>query len=250
MFRPPPRRRLRPRSTGRAGAVARRCEDQRAQGRPGTARPAAGQGTLLSGDALFCQRDFCKEVIDQGGDYVLTVKDNQPSLAVDIAAGLAFDEQKRRQAAAFPPRGVAASGNPWRGVDKGHGRLEVRTLRLTSTLTKTQDWTGLKQGFELVRERTEKGVKSVEVVYGITSLGREQADAARLLGLVREHWGIENGCHYRRDVTLGEDASRVRGQRPGGDGGPAQHRHPSGPRGGVRPGRGHPHSQQLLFPGS
>jgi hypothetical protein len=61
-----------------------------------------------------------------------------------------------------------------------------------------------------VRERTEKGVKSVEVVYGITSLGRERGDAARLLGLVREHWGIENGAHHRRDVTLGEDASRVR----------------------------------------
>ena len=97
-----------------------------------------------------------------------------------------------------------------RSVDKGHGRLEVRTLRLTGTLTKTQDWAGLKQGFELVRERTDKGVQSVEVVYGITSLGRARADAARLLGLVREHWGIENGLHHRRDVTLGEDASRVR----------------------------------------
>jgi hypothetical protein len=97
-----------------------------------------------------------------------------------------------------------------RTVDKGHGRLEVRTLRLTSTLTKAQDWEGLKQGFEITRERTIKGVRSVEVVYGITSLGRERADAARLLGLAREHWGIENGSHHRRDVTLGEDASRVR----------------------------------------
>jgi hypothetical protein len=50
----------------------------------------------------------------------------------------------------------------------------------------------------------------VEVVHGITSLGPERADAARLLALTREHWGIENGSHYRRDVTLGEDASRVR----------------------------------------
>jgi predicted transposase YbfD/YdcC len=50
----------------------------------------------------------------------------------------------------------------------------------------------------------------VEVVHGITSLSRERADAGRMLGLVREHWGIENGSHYRRDVTLGEDASRVR----------------------------------------
>jgi predicted transposase YbfD/YdcC len=77
-------------------------------------------------------------------------------------------------------------------------------------LTKTQQWKGLQQGFELTRERTEKGKTTVEVVYGITSLSRERADADRLLGLTREHWGIENGSHYRRDVTLGEDQSRVR----------------------------------------
>jgi predicted transposase YbfD/YdcC len=86
----------------------------------------------------------------------------------------------------------------------------VRTLRLTSILTKRQDWAGLRQGFELTRERTVKGKTSVEVVHGITSLSRERADAQRLLALTREHWGIENGAHYRRDVTLGEDASRVR----------------------------------------
>ena len=95
-------------------------------------------------------------------------------------------------------------------MDKGHGRIEKRTIRLTTILTKTQQWKGLKQGFELTRERTEKGKTTVEVVYGITSLSRERADAARLLGLVRQHWGIENGSHYRRDVTLGEDQSRVR----------------------------------------
>jgi predicted transposase YbfD/YdcC len=97
-----------------------------------------------------------------------------------------------------------------RAVGKGHGRREVRTLRLTSILTKRQDWAGLRQGFELTRERTVKGKTSVEVVHGITSLSRERADAQRLLALTREHWGIENGAHYRRDVTLGEDASRVR----------------------------------------
>jgi hypothetical protein len=97
-----------------------------------------------------------------------------------------------------------------RSVDKGHGRIERRTLRLTACLTKHQDWPGLKQGFELTRERTVKGETSVEVVHGITSLCRERADAARLLALVRAHWQIENGSHYRRDVALGEDQSRVR----------------------------------------
>jgi hypothetical protein len=95
-------------------------------------------------------------------------------------------------------------------VDKGHGRLERRTLRTTTILTLHHKWPGLAQGFELTRERTEKGQRTVEVSYGIASLTPEEADARRLLGLVRGHWGIENGSHYVRDVTLGEDACRVR----------------------------------------
>lgn len=95
-------------------------------------------------------------------------------------------------------------------MDKGHGRQERRTLRRTTILTKTQDWAGLKQGFELTRERTIRGVRTRETVYGITSLSVEEADAGRLLALTRGHWGIENGLHHKRDVTLEEDASRVR----------------------------------------
>ena len=71
-------------------------------------------------------------------------------------------------------------------------------------------WPGLAQGFELTRARTVKGQTTVEVVYGITSLRPGQATAARLLALARGHWGIENRLHYVRDVTLGEDACRVR----------------------------------------
>jgi hypothetical protein len=80
--------------------------------------PAGGR-RIFSGDAIFCQRDVCAAVVGGGDDYVLAVKDNQPSLAVDIAAGLAFDEEKRRQAAAFPPLpgGFAAAG-----VGGPHGR--------------------------------------------------------------------------------------------------------------------------------
>jgi len=95
-------------------------------------------------------------------------------------------------------------------VDKGHGRIEKRTLRTTTVLTLGQKWAGMKQGFEITRERTIKGVTTVEVGYGITSLSEQKADAARLLGLLRGHWRIENGLHYVRDVTMGEDASRVR----------------------------------------
>jgi hypothetical protein len=61
------------------------------------------KGNIFTGDALFCQRDFCAAVIDGGGDYVLTVKDNQPSLVIDIKAGLAYQEQAQRLSAAFSP---------------------------------------------------------------------------------------------------------------------------------------------------
>jgi len=60
-------------------------------------------GTIVLGDAMFCQRDVCADVIKRGGDYIFFVKDNQPSLAADIGAGLAYQMQARSQAAAFPP---------------------------------------------------------------------------------------------------------------------------------------------------
>ena len=64
--------------------------------------------------------------------------------------------------------------------------------------------------FRLTRERTARGVTTVEVVYGLTSLTRAEATAEDLLDFTRAHWGIESGLHYVRDVTLGEDRCRVR----------------------------------------
>lgn len=61
------------------------------------------KGNIITGDAMFCQRDLCAEIIAAGGDYVFTVKDNQPSLVIDIGAGLGYEEQARRLAAAFSP---------------------------------------------------------------------------------------------------------------------------------------------------
>jgi hypothetical protein len=60
-------------------------------------------GRVFVGDAMFCQRDLCAKIIAGGGDYVFFVKDNQPSLAVDIGAGLTYETQARSQATAFSP---------------------------------------------------------------------------------------------------------------------------------------------------
>jgi hypothetical protein len=61
------------------------------------------KGNVFTGDAMFCQRDFCAAIVEGGGDYVLTAKDNQPSLVIDIQAGLAYQEQAQRLQAAFSP---------------------------------------------------------------------------------------------------------------------------------------------------
>jgi hypothetical protein len=82
----------------------------------------------------------------------------------------------------------------------------VATTRVNGYL----DWPGVGQVCRIVRVVREKGVERREVAYGITSAGPEWADAAALLDWNRGHWGIENRLHYVRDVTLGEDASRVR----------------------------------------
>jgi DDE_Tnp_1-associated/Transposase DDE domain len=62
------------------------------------------KGRIVTGDAIFCQRDLCQKIMDEGGDYVFTVKDNQPSLAIDIRAGLSWEDEQRRRAALFSPQ--------------------------------------------------------------------------------------------------------------------------------------------------
>jgi predicted transposase YbfD/YdcC len=94
--------------------------------------------------------------------------------------------------------------------NKGHGRREKRTLRVTPILEKYLDWPGAVQVFQVHRVRYLADKVEEETVYGISSLGAEEANAERLLGLVRGHWGIENRLHWVRDVTLGEDGCRVR----------------------------------------
>jgi predicted transposase YbfD/YdcC len=95
-------------------------------------------------------------------------------------------------------------------IEKGHGRLEQRVLTASSMLAEYHDWPYLAQVVKVERTRTTKLKETHEVAYGITSLPELAADAARLLAVGRGHWRIENGLHYRRDVTLQEDASQVR----------------------------------------
>ncbi len=104
-------------------------------------------------------------------------------------------------------------------TDKGHGRIEVRRLETTATLTTylAPVWPGIAQVCRITRRRIIRGKESVQVVYAITSLPPDKADPTHLLHLVRAHWGVENRLHYIRDVTCGEDHCRTRtGNAPQG----------------------------------
>ena len=98
---------------------------------------------------------------------------------------------------------------------KGHGRVETRRIRTTTRLTGYLDWPGVKQVCLLERTRRIKGRTTVETACAVTSLGPERASAKQLLAISRGHWGIENRLHWVRDMSLGEDACRVRtGEAP------------------------------------
>jgi predicted transposase YbfD/YdcC len=95
-------------------------------------------------------------------------------------------------------------------LDKGHGRRERRTLKATTALNKYLDWPGVGQIGQVESEVVKDGKTTHETRYFITSVSRPVADAGQLLQWVRGHWSIENRSHYVRDVTMGEDPSRIR----------------------------------------
>jgi hypothetical protein len=95
-------------------------------------------------------------------------------------------------------------------VDKRHGRRERRTLSTTTALNDYLDWPGVAQVGQVVSVVNRDGKCTEETRYFITSVPRAMAGATELLRVTRGHWAIENRSHYVRDVSLGEDASRIR----------------------------------------
>ena len=153
------------------------------------------RGRVLSADALHCQPALCRQILGAGGDYVVIVKENQPQLYADIV--LLFAE---------PPPGERFAVA--RQVHRHGSRTEVRTLWASAALADYLHWPGIAQVCKVMRVVEQQGRRTQEVRYAITSLA--DATPAQLLWRIRGHWRIENRLHYVRDVTLGEDASRVR----------------------------------------
>jgi predicted transposase YbfD/YdcC len=166
------------------------------------------RGKVVTGDALLAQRELSVAIVEGEGDYVWTVKGNQGQLQRDIEI---LFESEACTGGFSPAHKDFETGMT---CEKGHGRLERRTLTSSGMLKEYVNWPHCEQVFRLERHfvRTSDGKVMDEVSYGVTSLTRQQADADRLLELVRGHWGIENGLHFRRDDTLKEDRCRLKGQ--------------------------------------
>jgi predicted transposase YbfD/YdcC len=160
---------------------------------------------VITMDALLTHRQVSETIIEQGGDYVMIVKANQPTLLAQVEGAIQGVEFYTE-----PPQRAET-------IDCGHGRVEHRKIVTTSVFADQAIWPGLNQTFKIERRIREhkSGHESIEQVYGITSLSRERASAEVVLQIVRQHWSIENKSHWVRDVTYEEDHSQVsRGSLP------------------------------------
>jgi predicted transposase YbfD/YdcC len=152
------------------------------------------EGAVVTADAMHCQRETAQTIRERGGHYILTVKDNQPTL--------------RKRVKALPWKDI-----PVLAVSRehGHGRQDTRTLKATE-LASGIGFPGAAQVLRLTRTRTVRstGKRTRETVYAITSLTVADAGAEQIAAWLRGHWTIENRLHWVRDVDYDEDRSQIR----------------------------------------
>jgi predicted transposase YbfD/YdcC len=154
------------------------------------------KGTIVTMDALNCQRAIARQIIDQGGGYALALKGNQGTLHDDVS--LFLDDPACT--------GTATAQT----VDGDHGRIETRTATISSDidwLQKQHGWPGLVAIGKIDRIREEADKTTHETAYYLLSAALA---GERFLEVVRSHWGVENRLHWRLDVVMNEDQQRNR----------------------------------------
>jgi predicted transposase YbfD/YdcC len=158
------------------------------------------KGALVTIDAMGCQKAIAQKIVDQGGHYALTVKDNQGHLLEDIQQAFAR---------AFDADLAGLDYDTYQTRERGHGREEYRcytVLRTTEGVRQAGDWAGLTTIGMCYSERTANGETATEVRYFI---GDKRASAKYYASGLRHHWGIENNLHWQLDVNFAEDGNRV-----------------------------------------
>ena len=154
------------------------------------------KGTVVTADALNCQRAIAGQIVGQGGDYALALKANQPALHADVV--LLFDD----------PASARLTCEP--AVDSDHGRIETRVASVMTDiawLSGGHKWPGLKAVGKVERSREIDGRATTETAYYLLSA---PLTPTRLNEVVRAHWGVENRLHWRLDVVMNEDQDRSR----------------------------------------
>jgi predicted transposase YbfD/YdcC len=154
------------------------------------------KGTIVTADALNCQRAIANQIVEQGGDYALALKGNQGTLHADVS--LYLDDPGR------------TPGEIHTTVDADNGRVETRTAEITADIGWLQHhhkWPGLACIGKVTRKRETPTKTEVETAYYLLSTAMT---AERFNAVVRSHWGIENRLHWRLDVVMNEDQDRNR----------------------------------------
>ncbi len=159
------------------------------------------KGTIITADAMSCQKGIVRKITEGGADYSIGLKENQPTLYQEA---LEHMEAVMKEPKIYGPLAEMTT------VDKGHGRIETRTYRLCTNPEfldlYRKEWKNL-NGIGMMESSIEKdGVTTTEKHYYITSL----TDVKEFAESARSHWGVESSLHWCLDVTFREDASRMR----------------------------------------
>jgi predicted transposase YbfD/YdcC len=160
-------------------------------------------GCIITIDAMGCQTEIAKEIVEQEADYVLALKDNQGNLFEDVK--LLFDDLEEHEYKTYPY-------TYHKTVNKGHGRIEIRECwaisetDILSNLRGYKNWAKFKTVSRIRAQRWIGEEKSCEDRYHIASFH----EAKKILPVVRSHWGVENCLHWALDMSFDEDRSRLR----------------------------------------